>query len=424
MERITWIGPLRSRSSAGDVARGFVRALASNGVDVAALDAWGPSDPPLDARESCEDWLEGAVRVADSTVVVQAPLSELARKARFFTTAGCARRVAYIVVDVTALDDATRAAIEASDEVWTPSTLQRELAASLGIPRETLRVVPPGVDSAMSRAPVHATAARARVVVDGDMAFVAALRAIASDFDVVLAPRQASAAERARVFASCDLAVALPGGDPWWRFGLEALASGIALSHAEDGVAAEFVDAACTFLLGEQVVADPKSLALGLTTLLADRPALERAARESRAAIAAEFTFERAAARLVQRESKTWRLPETRLARVLADLGLPTPREIVGAAKSRIVLCAVTEFAGPWCAALAGFLTTHDAHDDVTLVLWVDDTLAPRAAEVAARAEAEIARCARGANGPDVTLVVAPVDHVPFELAAPGGMLA
>jgi len=421
MERITWIGPLRARSSAGDVARGFVCGLSALGVDVAALDACGPSDPPLDVREDCEELLDGPVRVADSTVVVQAPLSELARKARFFATSGCARRVAYVVVDVTALDPSTRAAQDEMDEVWVPSTLQRELAASLGIPREKLRVVPPGVDAAMSRAPVHATSARARVLVDGDMAFVTALRSLATEMDVVLAPRQGSATERARVFASCDLAVALPASDPWWRFGLEAIASGIALSHAEDGVAAEFVDASNTFLLGEQAVSDPKSLAVALSTILTDRSALERGARAGRAAIVADFTLESAATRLIQRESKAWRLPEHRLGRVLADLGLPTPREIVGPAKSRLVLCAVTELDGPWCASLARFLAAHDAQDDVTLVLWVDDSLAPRAAEVAAQAEIEIARGGRGANGPDVTLVVAPVDHAPFELAASGG---
>lgn len=418
MERITWIGPLRQRGPAGDAARGFVRGFAAQGVEVAALDAFGPASPALEASDELEGVLQGPVRIGGSTVVVQAPLSCFARVAGLFARGGARRSIAYVVVDVTELDATTCAALAECDEVWLPSTLQRELAASLGIARDTLRVVPVGVDAAMMRAPVHAHTARPRVVVDGDIAFVTALRSLASDIDVVLAPRQASAVERARIFASCDLAVSLSAGDPWWRFGLEALAAGIALVHGEDGAAAEFVDSANAICLDETTLLDASALVQALKTILQDRAALERRARAARAAVALEFTWERAAARVLRHENESWRLPEARLARVLCDLGLLTPREIVGAAKARIVVRTVTAVEGEWCVDLAGFLATHDARDDVTLVLWVDTALAERTAEVAAAAEREIERAARGANGPDVTLVVAPVDHVPSEFVS------
>jgi hypothetical protein len=185
------------------------------------------------------------------------------------------------------------------------------------------------------------------------------------------------------------------------------------LVHVESGIAAEYAGAEDCSWITAACAQDPRRVVEHVQALLADRDALAQRAERARVRIEREENLAVATARLITRRSRPRVLPEARLSRALADLGLPTPLERLSGSRAKVLIVPVAEAGGTWRGALRAQVLAHTTDPEATVCLWVDESCAADMDTIASAAEEEIAHA--GAGDHDVLVVLAPLAHAPRE---------
>lgn len=397
-EDFTWIGPLSSDDTAGRVARGFVAGLVRAGSGVATLDSGDGSCPA-----ACD--LDGEVRVAATTVVRQGGLSSIRASEALVPLGQGIRDVAYVVVDVPELGAGEGSFLARCDEVWAPNTAQAELLAALGVPRAKLRVIVPGVGGAASDSS-RATGKPRVLVVGGSPREIGGATCVGARASL------GSRAFEAEV-AAADSVVLLGDVDPWGLTALELVASGKLHLCIASGAPLEFTRVGdCAWLAPADVLV-PERIETALADLVRELGTRREIAARAGARLGATQNVDAAARALRDRNTHPRRLEREPLTRVLADLGLTTPDERLANVRSRVEIVPVEHVDGPWVEALR--VRIARARVDATLVVWVDEVLAPVLERVTARAEEALVASGRDPADVDVLVVVAPLAHAPSE---------
>ncbi len=467
MERFVWIGPMREGGEAGEVARGWVRALLGRGAEVLAVDSRGPGLGRSEARSpDLQPLLDAPVSFRGRTCVFHAAPAEIERLRAFFPAAGATRRVAFILDAALPPPSAETRALQAFDEVWAPGAWAREALAVAGVPRMNLRVLPAGVDLTVfrrqAREPrsrftflVPVPAAEPAVVAPVLEAYLEAfarsdpvelvlcdagsrepgslrpelVRALSDRVDffrddlprVVFKDGTRRRVDRAAAYAASDLFVA---GDPrhvLGLFALEALACGTPVAATAFGGATEFVHDQNALLVGVPEDAARRGepslphLREALRRAFDAPQVLKRLALRGAEEAAVERSAERAATLLLEREVRPYGARPGLLSSILPAFGLSRPEDLVAGSRSRILLCVFDPATSAWREPLGRFLGRHDATDDVTLCLWADAETKDCLASLAAQVTQEIEAVKTTKAPPDVLLMVAPSDHVPWD---------
>lgn len=148
MERLVWIGPVRHIGGYGEVARNYLRGLIEIGAPVVAVDGHGQKGDPEDlGLPDVQVTLDGPVQSAGATCVYHASPDDLPRLLSLHPMDGAARRVACTIAETDRLPKSWVQNLAPFDEVWVPTTFQKETFTVSGVPRERIVIVPYGVDT-------------------------------------------------------------------------------------------------------------------------------------------------------------------------------------------------------------------------------------------------------------------------------------
>ncbi len=394
-EEFVWIGPVSADDAAGRTARGHVRGLIASRVRVAVLDTG-------DGSVASEFEAASAVRATGTTIVRQCELSRVCRTSAILPLRRDARQVAFVIVDCTALDAETAAFLADCDEVWVPNFAQGEFCASLGIERSKTHVIAPGSGTraedrrAAVRTPRLLNVGGSMLAVDG--------------FEVAQSVTVPGSLAWQRELAAVDAVCSIQDRDAWGIAALDLATSEKVLACSASGAALEILDESdgTWFAAGDETLAQR-----ALLDVARNFAVHQGLARRSAARVCSVESERSAASAILERGSRSRALSDERLARVLADLGLPTPEERLAGSRARVEIIGISSTEGAWDKTLASRLSR--AADDATVVLWIDEALGTDTERITARAEAAIARAGRAAEDLDVLIVTAPLAHAPRE---------
>lgn len=460
MERFVWIGPFRQPGAGGDLARAWARTLLAAGAGVAAVDP----DPAPDAAPPPPPWLaplfDGPAIVRGATCVWQGSPEALRRASDLFPANAAARRVACTSVPgETAADDA--GTLSGFDEVWVRSHLERERLSAAEVPRAGIRVLAPGfdVDAFAAPAPAAGTGWTAVAILDpadaGGAARIAEAWTAAfrrgDAVELILAVPEGDGIASARAALARDLAGVVDWLDPerapmsvraipaaeheraaLWRtaavlaFPGRADASDLLREAAAAGIPRLVLDWAGT---AEQVGGDTATVLSGdveswtsaLRRAFDDPAAAAPGAVRAAASTRATDTFTARGLEALQRAARPARPDARILERVLPEVGLRTPRELVDGCRSRIVVSVFKPGEDSWREPFRRHLRSHGPSDDVTFCLWADAQSTDGLEVLAAAINAETDAHAGPSGPPDLQLLVAPADHVPWDRVEPAG---